>query len=79
MSVLELKARKADLFETIAMIDDENIINTLLKSVKRMLAKQNQQKEEVFLQQSIADVLAQFENGESKRMTASQAKQLLGL
>ena len=79
MSVLELKARKADLFETIAMINDETIINKLSKSVRRLLAQQNQQTEQILLQKSIAEGLAQFEKGESKVMTAEEAKQLLGL
>lgn len=79
MSVLELKARKADLFETIAMINDETIINKLSKSVRRLLAQQNQQTEQILLQKSIAEGLTQFEKGESKVMTAEEAKQLLGL
>lgn len=78
MSTLELKAKKADLFEAIMSVNDENVINRLWISIVDILEEANiPVKQKEISRQKVLNGLEQFKNVQYVRRTATETRKML--
>lgn len=78
MSTLELKAKKADLFEAIMSVNDENVINRLWISIVDILEEANiPVKQKEISRQKVLNGFEQFKNVQYVRRTAAETRKML--